>query len=484
MSPEREPAALLREALAAEARTITAVPAFTEQIISAAQHPVRQAPEGERPPGPPAWRGWLLPVAAAAVAAVLLAAVLIGAALLRPDHQQPATPTPSLSTTGPTPHSSASTSASPSPSPTASGSPSGQPVVGGPVPPGFWALDLTWVSTDEGWALGTAPCGQPPCTSIAHTTDGGKSWRGIHAPVAGLEAAGGCTSGCVRHLRFANSQVGYAYGSDRLFLTTDGGQTWVRQPGHADALEVADGSVIRVTSKDPHCLPGCLYQVQRAAVGSSDWQTVSMLPGARSAGVDLVRSGSVAAIVTYAHTAGGAQDATSMLFRSGDDGASWQARQDPCPRRTGGVAGGEVDTRAIAIGADRSITVLCTPRGTPGAQQTMTSTDGGQNFTAAPASLGSGEVSTLGAASARVLFAAMDHLYRSADGGRHWQRVYEVSQLGFLTVPDQVSYLGFQTPTVGRALEVNGDLNPSLNGSAAMWSTSDAGKSWTAHPFR
>ena len=37
MSHEREPDVLLREALAAEARTVTASPAFTARVIGAAQ---------------------------------------------------------------------------------------------------------------------------------------------------------------------------------------------------------------------------------------------------------------------------------------------------------------------------------------------------------------------------------------------------------------------------------------------------------------
>ncbi|MEO6502459.1 MAG: hypothetical protein ABIQ09_11170 [Jatrophihabitantaceae bacterium] len=470
--------------MAAEARTVTAGPAFAERVIGAAQSSqATLAPQDGSRADQPAWRGWLLPGLAAAVAAVLLAAVLVGASLLRPDRQQSAMPLPSPSTSLATP--GPSSSAHPSPSPTASSHPSGQTAVGGRVPDGFRAVDLTWVSVEEGWALGAAPCGQPPCAFIAHTVDGDSpepSWVSLPAPAAELGGPDQCRSNCIAHLRFATPQIGYAYGSDRLFMTTDGGRTWSRQPGHADALEVSDGAVIRVTSKDSNCLPGCLYQVQRAPIGSSDWQDVSLPPGARTAGVELVRSGPVAAIATYAHTAGGAQDATSMLFLSADGGASWSARQDPCPSRDGGEVGGEVDTRAIAIGADRSISVLCTPRGAPGPQHTMTSTDGGRDFTAPPASLGAGAVTALGAASSQVLLAGLDRLYRSTDGGRRWRRADD--QPSFLMfVPVRVFYLGFQTPTVGRALDLD-TSGAGLTGSRTIWTTSDAGASWTAYSFK
>lgn len=485
MSHEREPAALLRSGMAAEARTVTAGPAFTERVIEAAQGAAQHSPvtpEPEQPPraGQPAWRGWLLPAAAAAVAAVLLAAALAGAALLSPDRQQPAVPLPSPSVSAPTPGPSPSHSPSPSPAP--SSSVRTQPAIGGPMPAGFWAVDLTWVSVDEGWALGTSPCGRPVCTAIGRTVDGGKTWVNMLAPPAGVEPGAGCVNGCITHLRFANPQVGYAYGSDRLYMTTDGGRTWALQPGHADALEVGDGSVIRVTTQDERCLPGCLYRVQRAEVGSSDWQDVSLPPGARTAGVELVRSGPVAAIATYAHTAGGAQDATSTLFLSSDGGASWSARPDPCPRWDGGVAGGEVDTTSIAIGADRSVTVLCTARGAAGPVHTMTSTDGGHHFTTAP-DLGPETVTAVGAASAKVLFLGLDGPYRSTDGGRNWEQVFGVSEQGFLTAPGRVSQIGFQTPTVGRMLELRGGDDPGMTGSV-VWTTSDAGKTWSAYPFR
>jgi hypothetical protein len=97
MSNEREPATVLREALAAEARTVTASRAFTDRVIGAAQAPSATTPTlrsvhssgafsipgnstgpaDESPADQPAWRGWLLPVVAAAVVALLLFFVLL-----------------------------------------------------------------------------------------------------------------------------------------------------------------------------------------------------------------------------------------------------------------------------------------------------------------------------------------------------------------------------------------------------------------------
>jgi hypothetical protein len=43
------------------------------------------------------------------------------------------------------------------------------------VPAGFAATSVTFVSADEAFVLGTAPCAKAPCTSIACTLDRSRS---------------------------------------------------------------------------------------------------------------------------------------------------------------------------------------------------------------------------------------------------------------------------------------------------------------------
>jgi hypothetical protein len=497
MSHETEPATQLRNGLAAEARTVTAGPAFTERVIGAARALPGTAPTPFPRPlpaddgfsvGPRGWRGWIVPVAAAAVVAVLLAAVLVGSSLLRPNHQPPATqlsrpPSPSISAPAP----SATGKPSPSTKPSATGSAtsgasstSGQGGLpaGGPVPPGFRAVDLTWVSTDIGFALGTAPCATAPCTSILRTADGGKSWVGLPAPKAMLSQTDSCSGSCVSGLRFANPEVGYAFGINSFFLTTDGGRHWAKQAGgSAYSLEVVDGSVLRVIQQVPVCDSCNVFTVQRSAIGGTDWRNVELPAGSQSVvDAQLAASGRTVVLATFGHTAGGAQNATSVLFTSTDGGASWRKVGEPCPRVSGGVANGEVDTVAVAVAPDASITGLCAPRGSTGGRFTVTSTDGGGHWAAAPASLGAaagGDV--LGAASATTLFVSLDHLYRSTDGGRHWQRT-DNGDKG----PGAASWIGFENSSVGRVLEVDG---PGTAASAKVWTTTDAGHGWTANTF-
>ena len=173
-----------------------------------------------------------------------------------------------------------------------------------------------------------------------------------------------------------------------------------------------------MTSQDPGCLPGCLYQVQRARDRLLGLAGRELPPGARTAGVELVRSGPVAA-ATYGHTAGGAQDATSMLFLSGDGGASWPARQARARRarrrRRRGRHQGDRDRRRPLD--QRAVRPARGPR-RPVYQQTMTSTDGGPQLHRAAGQPGRGRPSRRWARRPRrMLLASLDRLYRSTDGG-------------------------------------------------------------------
>ena len=167
------------------------------------------------------------------------------------------------------------------------------------------------------------PSCTPPTAARAGSAFRPRSPAWTRSPTASTDQA------CITGLRFANPQVGYAYGQNALFLTTDAGRHWQRLSGGAYGLEIANGTVLRVISS---CLPGCPFRMQRAAIGSDSWTTVSTLAGAQTSGAQLVRNGHLAALLTEGHTAGGAQHATSVLFTSTDDGAHWASRGEPCPQ--------------------------------------------------------------------------------------------------------------------------------------------------------
>lgn len=78
----------------------------------------------------------------------------------------------------------------------------------------FQAEDLTFVSTEDGWALGSADClsGGGICTALVRTTDGGRTWHSMKAPSVNLPNVHSCAAPCVNGIRFANQEIGYAFG--------------------------------------------------------------------------------------------------------------------------------------------------------------------------------------------------------------------------------------------------------------------------------
>jgi hypothetical protein len=345
---------------------------------------------------------------------------------------------------------------------------------GGPVPKGFVAKDLTFVSTRTGWLLGTAPCTAPPCTSIVRTADNGRTWIGIPAPRADLEPNGqsGCTGKpCVRGLRFANPNVGYAYGSTALYLTTDGGATWKTAPGQADAIEVANGTAVRISHDTEGCPPGCTYQVSIAPVGTTDWHPVDV-PGSPLVGngVQLLRTGHHAYAEVYRNPAGGASNAQATLLTSADDGRHWTVRADPC----GGTGDQEADSPQLAVADDGSLTVLCRLRVGGTTSFVVASGDGGVTFGAHHPAPADATAYAVGAADANTPLLAVatgdtTKLYRGA--GTSWTAAATVPAAA--PTDGSLGVIGFEDGRTGR-------FAPGTN---ALLSTADAGRTWATYTF-
>jgi photosystem II stability/assembly factor-like uncharacterized protein len=454
----------LRASLAAHAKSAPAAGALPERIIAEVDH----LSPAQRRRRPRQWQTWTLPlVAAGAVATVAAAMVGVSQFHHDADRKQPAVHVSSVP--APTPTTTA-TAAPPGPNRTPT--PSVTPTTTVPTLAGVHAVDLSFVGPDDGWALATADClngSGPGCIAMIYTRDGGSTWTSMKPPPANVSSQT-CTELCVRSIRFATPQIGYAFGPAALFMTTDGGASWHREAGGADALETLDGNVIRVTESPPCSPPGCHYAVQTARIGTHAWTTVA-LPGGQpgmSTGVSLARTGKRAFLDVFGHPAGGASHATSAFFTSADDGASWTNRGEPCPQ-VGGAITSEVDSSAVASADDGSVTLLCTGRGDESPQFTITSTDGGNTFhPGATTGLGAAPVSALGSASAATLLVSSDSTYRSTDGGRTWRR----TTANGAGAPAHATWIGFESTTTGRATD-----------GRTVWTTHDAGQTWSAYAF-
>src|SRR5260370_4832812 len=114
----------------------------------------------------------MLSVKVSALAGAAVAALLTSVAGCAPAHQPAAGRQPSGSAS---PARSQVTSNAIS-----AGSPS--PPAGAPGPGRFAATSVTFVSADEAFVLGTAPCPNPPCTPRLPTLAPGGGRRGLPAP--------------------------------------------------------------------------------------------------------------------------------------------------------------------------------------------------------------------------------------------------------------------------------------------------------------
>jgi hypothetical protein len=115
--------------------------------------------------------------------------------------------------------------------------------------------DVSFVSTDQGWALGSG--------ELVTTDDDSHSWTRLPSPPAG-----------VAHIRFASPSVGYAWTTTgSLWITTNGGASW--QTGgltQVISLETAAGWVWSIAGAQPY------PTIWRAPVGRTTWSNLGVTP--------------------------------------------------------------------------------------------------------------------------------------------------------------------------------------------------------------
>jgi photosystem II stability/assembly factor-like uncharacterized protein len=470
--PDEPIEAALRDSLAAHARRGPDPDALTQRILAAVDGPSR-LPSPDHPSRGP-WRTWGLPlVAAASVAAIVGGVVALSRYHPSSDHPQAATAAPSIS-------------AAPTPNPSRPATPSKGIVVAPPTSRthapsatsstpsdtstlhSVKVVDLTFTGTNTGFALESANCITTTgrCTALETTTNGITWTSHDDTPFDVPGISTGCpAASCVDHIRFATDQIGYVFGPDALFMTTDGAQHWKQLSGGADALETLDHNVIRVSTHTEGCPPDCSYTVQTAAIGSDSWTTVSMPGGAPNGdAVTLSRGRPNAYLLVGQNPAGGAEG-RSTLYRSTDDGASWIRSGEPCPQYSG-----EVDSYGVSAGVGDDVSVLCRPRSSSAPWSVATSTNGGASFGVGSGRIAFGAVTQTGASSqsvlagdpGTVLAVAGAGVSISTDGGTSWQSAGDVT--------GRIGFVGFESATVGRAVSTDGRV---------IWTTYDAGQSWT-----
>ena len=335
----------------------------------------------------------------------------------------------------------------------------------GPVPARFAAASVTFVSPEEAWVLGTAPCAHAPCTSIVRTLDRGQSWVGLPAPLAAVGPPGQASPPAVWGIRFATPGHGFVFG-DGLWETTDGGGHWIRdaQPGGSIlSLAILGGQVLALTAP---CAPGGCPRpavLERRALGGGPWTAV-----AKVAVGNLIDS--TDPIATQAGVAAFVNGHDVLV--TGDDGLTFSVSPVPCP------ALGQAPS--VAVTSPHGLAVLCTGEGYTGhtLKQVYVSRDDGMHWARAGAPSPAGDGGTIAATGAGQLAIATESaaswLFYSGDAGSSWRIVY-IAGDGGMGWAD----LGFTTATDG--VVVHGPANADGNSTqrpGQLLFTSDGGTTW------
>jgi photosystem II stability/assembly factor-like uncharacterized protein len=467
----------LRTMMAETAEDVPVPDGLADRLIAGAATPGRTENLHRTPFRAP--RRWLPPLlAAAAVIIVVAGSAAVITAVRSERHVPPMKPSPSHSPTTPPPTTTPSPTVSTHPATPPAGNPKVVGPVGTPVPAGFTVIHMQFVDPQLGWAIGNAQCAAGVCATLLRTKDGGQHWLAVPLPSgltpvddagANHDTGGSCgTNGtiygpCVDHVAFADALHGYLWSFHTMFMTTDGGASWVAQHLSAanlgaTSLVFAGKHVIALTVVQ-QCSAGCAGRLQRSVIGSSVWQP--MQPGGIEPSLLASTVSSARGVAYFISAPHGPNAGPEHLYRSTDGGASWSAVQTAlCVAPSQAVSGG------FAPAPDGSVPIACHPN--EGNSTVRVSTDGGATFGPARPAPG---FDVVGASATTLLSLAQNGtsstytVSRSSDGGVSWHPV--------TTVVNPTSE-GFLSPTFGY---LNG------YGSSSVLLTTDGGQTWTAHQF-
>jgi hypothetical protein len=433
-------------------------------------------------------------VAAGGAAVIVVAAVTVPhfviARLAPAANPTPAGPTHHTSTPRPT-HPitrKPSRSATPSSGPTSPAPP--------PVPVNFVPSSVTFVSTLTGWALGQAgtpgQCGPPDpniCTSLAVTTDGGRTWQGLKAPVAGPpNGAYG-----VSQVRSLNGTDAWVFGP-QLYATHDGGQSWNKIDTHGlrvTDLETVNGRAFAVWARctgsgvdfAQNCTRFSLYSTpanadQWALVPGVADLTSRLTPGAGivPSSAQLALGGNVGYLLApngslYSGPTGSATGWHRVVPKSGGQTAGCGL---PGQAQTDGIPGG-----AMLATTGSGLVEMCLAQapGRPQGKYLVYSGDGGRSWQPAGYAPRAGFATSLsGSVTGQVVVATtvgIDVSGNLAGTGRGlwWKRVAGTGGLGGF------SYVGMTTSLQGVAVPVDSSLH-------ALLFTYNGGRLWGQSPVR
>jgi len=358
------------------------------------------------------------------------------------------------------------------------------------VPANFQPSSVTFVSSGTGWALGQAgtpgQCTGPNpsiCTSLAVTINGGQTWQGLPAPVAGPpNGAYG-----VSQVRSLDGINGWVFGP-QLYATHDGGQHWTEIATHGlrvTDLETVHGRAFavwaRCTGSGVDFAANCTrFWLYSAPAGTDQWALVpgvANLTSRLEPGTGILPSSAQLALTgtrgylmapngdLYSGPAGSAAGWRRVVQKYGQTAGCGL----PGTAQADGIPGGSM---LAATGSGLVEMCLSQAPGRPQAKRLVYSGDGGRSWQQAGYAPRAGLATSLsGSVTGQVVVATTIGIDVSANvagapgGGLRWRPVTGTALSGGF------SYVGMTTAAQGVAVPVNQSLH-------ALLFTYDGGRHW------
>jgi photosystem II stability/assembly factor-like uncharacterized protein len=236
-----------------------------------------------------------------------------------------------------------------------------------PVPASFKAVSITWLTPEQGWILGLAPCGAKgkSCTEVVSTSDAGATWAETGTIQAPTPPAGGATTG-VTEIRFDTPAIGWAFAPD-LYRTTNGGRTWSREPlpgtGSKQVLALATTATAAYAVTSP-----CAYGTATCAgPGLPVWRTGTLAKESWVKTPLTLPLSSLANLSAFGATvyADTTTFVSNFLYASTDGGVKFAARPVPCQ------ASQDIQLMQVVATSASEVGLLCD--GNPGLSEAIKS---------------------------------------------------------------------------------------------------------------
>jgi hypothetical protein len=344
-------------------------------------------------------------------------------------------------------------------------------------PPHFRPTSVTFVGTGNGLVgavIGQAgpPCATADCTSLAGTSNYGKSWYGVSAPFA----PGPSGDVGVSQLRFANIKDGWAFGP-ALYETTGGGWPW--QP-----VDTAGQRVIDLEASGQDALAIFATCAGTASYYASDCTSFALYEG--SAGAATFTP--VAVPAGYQHMAAAPPSTAELVIAAGTGylltptgavlsgpatGGAWtRAGQAPCAPAVA-AATGTPDGALLAANSQELMLICPAEAGVAGGQVALyTSATGASWQLVGPVPLSGTPTSLASAAIGQVVLATTAGVSYSTDGGTTWQ----TASVGGPAPAGGFSYVGMTNQSQGVAVPADANLGE-------VYVTGNSGAAWNPSPI-